>query len=642
MNRHLRKETLLTILFAIILIAMVSFAYFAVSVSNTNNEKINATSSTVSIKYTDCGTNKQSDCANITKNLAPGESVEKTFRVQNTGTVSTGFEVIFKELSNTFVNNELVYKVVDNEDNEVVGETPVPYGTNQGTTIFVSPIATGQTKEYKMIVTFKETTGDQNANLTATYSIKLGIRSSSTVVAQNTFSKLQSLNHDYAIKTAIPNFANISPMPSRYRDDGIGNSESTYDIPVNTSYITYADSYTFNETTGRYTLVNPRTCKWDECYQNLTGKYYCYNALYTNTSLHYNSNQTALYQITSNSTESAIKYKTNTKTVIEYDDLDTGIFKMEDDYGNSLYFRGNVQNNYVKFGKNTSNQDMYWRIIRINGDGTLRIIYDGTSAHPNGETSSNRVVENGTFNSGTGKPYDAGYVGYMYGNFSAPEGCSCTSHDNAGNCIYTCTGGGSISYAEAHTNTNPSTIKTYLESWYENNIKNTGYSTYVSDEIFCNDRSIDRNARPDDLGYGQNYTIYAPYTRNATNKNPSLLCTQKNDAFTKADIINGNGKLTYPIGLITVDELAIGGNVWGGDYNKASYLYKGFWYWSFSPSLLSSAGLAGACGLNATGSAAGGRINNSSGVAPVINLSTDAVSHFTGDGTMSNPFTINP
>ena len=642
MNKHLKKETLLTILFAIILIATVSFAYFAVSVSNTNNEKINATSSTVSIKYTDCGTNKQSDCANITKNLVPGESVEKTFRVQNTGTVSTGFEVIFKELSNTFVNNELVYKVVDSDNNEIVGETPVPYGTNQGTTIFVSPIATGQTKEYKMIVTFKETTGDQNANLTATYSIKLGIRSSSTVVAQNTFSKLQILNHDYAIKTATPNFANISPMPSKYRDDGMGESESNYNIPVNTSYITYGDSYTFNESTGRYTLVNPQTCKWNECYQNLIGKYYCYNLLYTNTGLHNISNQLNLYQITANSTDSDIKYKTNTKTVIEYDDLDTGIFKMEDDYGNSLYFRGNVQNNYVKFGKNTSNQDMYWRIIRINGDGTLRILYDGTSAHTNGDTSEDRIIGSSTFNSGTGKPYDAGYVGYMYGNFTTPTGCSCTGRDSAGNCIYTCTSGGSTSYNEAHANINSSSIKTYLENWYENNIENTVYSTYVSDEIFCNDRSIDRDARPDDLGYGQNTTIYAPYTRNSVNKNPSLLCPQKNDAFTKADTINGNGKLTYPVGLITIDELSIGGNVWGGDYNAVSYLRKGSWYWSFSSSNLTTAGRSAISVLNSTGNSGYAGTNATGGVAPVINLNADAVSHFTGDGTASNPFTISP
>ena len=642
MNKHLRKETLLTILFAIILIAMVSFAYFAVSVSNTNNEKINATSSTVSIKYTDCGTNKQSDCANITKNLAPGESVEKTFRVQNTGTVSTGFEVIFKELSNTFVNNELVYKVVDSEDNEIVGETPVPYGTNQGTTIFVSPIATGQTKEYKMIVTFKETTGDQNANLTATYSIKLGIRSSSTVVAQNTFSKLQSLNHDYAIKTATPNFANISPMPSKYRDDGMGNSESTYNLDTNTSYITYADNYTFNESTGRYTLINPRTCKWNECYTGLTGKYYCYNALYTSESPRNDSNQTALFQITSNSTLSAIKYKTNNKTVIEYDDLDTGIFKMDDDYGNSLYFRGNVQNNYVKFGKNASNQDMYWRIIRINGDGTLRLLYDGTSAHSNGETSNDRSIGTSMFNGEDGNPYDAGYVGFMYGDFTKPTGCSCTDHDNLGNCIYTCTSGGSTSYEQAHANIKSSTIKTYLENWYEDNIENTGYSVYISDEIFCNDRSIDRTARPSDLGYGQNHTLYAPYTRNSANKNPSLLCPQKNDSFTKNDVINGNGKLTYPVGLITADELAIGGNVWGGDYNNVSYLYKGFWYWSISPHYFYSHGYAGIFNLNTNGYILNGWTTYTGGVVPVINLSIDAVSHFTGDGTQNNPFTIAP
>ena len=92
-----------------------------------------------------------------------------------------------------------------------------------------------------------------------------------------------------------------------------------------------------------------------------------------------------------------------------------------DAYGTSYYYRGNVTNNYVKFA------DKYWRIIRINGDGTVRVIYDGTSAHTNGESSTDRQIGTSFFNyywkkdnvRETTMSYayaDNASVGYMYGN----------------------------------------------------------------------------------------------------------------------------------------------------------------------------------------------------------------------------------
>ena len=58
-----------------------------------------------------------------------------------------------------------------------------------------------------------------------------------------------------------------------------------------------------------------------------------------------------------------------------------GIYEITDNLGTAYYYRGDVENNYVKFA------GFYWRIIRINGDGSIRLIYDGTSAHANGESS---------------------------------------------------------------------------------------------------------------------------------------------------------------------------------------------------------------------------------------------------------------
>lgn len=122
-----------------------------------------------------------------------------------------------------------------------------------------------------------------------------------------------------------------------------------------------------------------------------------------------------------------------TKTSI--DDGTNGIYSAKDDLGTSYYFRGNVTNNYVKFA------NKYWRIIRINGDGTIRMIYAGTNAHVNGynDSSANDMsIGSSTFNSSTN---DNTYVGYMYGTE------------------------GGATYANTHSNTTNSTIKTTLDSW---------------------------------------------------------------------------------------------------------------------------------------------------------------------------------
>ena len=81
-----------------------------------------------------------------------------------------------------------------------------------------------------------------------------------------------------------------------------------------------------------------------------------------------------------------------------------GIYAAEDDLGTSYYFRGNVTNNYVNFAGKA------WRIIRINGDGTIRMIYD--SLPTEGRRDSTLLVNSSDF---TAPMNDNAYVGYMYG-----------------------------------------------------------------------------------------------------------------------------------------------------------------------------------------------------------------------------------
>ena len=113
-----------------------------------------------------------------------------------------------------------------------------------------------------------------------------------------------------------------------------------------------------------------------------------------------------------------------------------------DDYGTSYYYRGNVTNNYVYFA------GYYWRIIRINGDDSIRMIYDGTSAHANSESSEDRQIGTSQYNSSGN---DNAYVGYMYGTPA------------------------STTYEATHANLNDSTIKSYIDEWYAENILGTGH-----------------------------------------------------------------------------------------------------------------------------------------------------------------------
>ena len=290
-------------------------------------------------------------------------------------------------------------------------------------------------------------------------------------------------------------------------------------------------------------------------------------------------------------------------TIAETDETADGLYAMENDYGTSYYFRGAVENNYVYFA------GYYWRIIRINGDGSLRIIYDGTIAHANGESSEDRLVGTSAFNTSYN---DNAYVGYMYGAT------------------------GASSYELTHSNTNNSTIKTYIDNWYKTNIVDKGYAEAVSDEIFCNDRSID-SSKGTGLGYGTNRTYYKAYNRLDTNKSPQLTCNQKNDAFTVDDEEKGNGALTYPVGLITGDEIILSGGK-KGSYNSSYYLYKGSFYWSLSS--YSFDYIAIVFSVYESGDLYDDGVSNINGVAPVINLSADYCKQLVGTGTMADPYTV--
>ena len=291
-----------------------------------------------------------------------------------------------------------------------------------------------------------------------------------------------------------------------------------------------------------------------------------------------------------------------------------GLFKADDDYTattgmKSYYFRGAVDNNWVKFGKDSSGNDIYWRIIRLNGDGSIRMIYTGTTA----PTESTKVVMTGegtqinattyAFNSSGDK---AEYVGYMY------------------------------TLGEQHGNSTSSTIKTTLENWYAGTTLKDN-ELVSKDQIFCNDRSAD-STQTASWTSGATY-YYGARGRLYKSKSPVLTCSTASDKFTSKGSSIGNKALTYPVGLITADEVAMAGGVYDGSNNSFYYLYTNQYYWSGSPyTFFSINSVARGFYVYSSGTLNDSSLNAAGGARPVISLSSKA--KLTGDGTWNNVFEV--
>ncbi len=411
----------------------------------------------------------------------------------------------------------------------------------------------------------------------------------------------------------------IKPAESAIKSD-----DQMSNLDINETKIVLFTTKTFNSSTGRYSLANPVYVDPTEVDFSGDTKYY-----FQTEYMSYNQNNKkmyvtrgwgdiTIYQVTgatkttgmakwNNVTYDSITYNlsaiTLTETELETDKSDKGLYQATDDYGTTYYYRGNVKNNIVSFA------GFYWQIVRINGDGSIRLMYDGAVKNASGVNQSinNRTYQ---FNS---KHNDPTYVGYMYGN---PDGTT---------------------FDEVHTNTTSSTIKTTVDNWYKTNIVDKGYSNYVSNAVgFCGDRTLTG-------GDGISTSIYSyfgAYGRYEKNTAQFTCPNIERDLYTTTDSSVGNKVLTYPVGLITYDELVFAG-MDSNHTNKLSWVYSTQHYWNMSPS-----------SFYATGGIAFEWMQNSAGflnlwtwvtgwygARPVINLKSDTLIT-SGIGTSSDPFVV--
>ena len=194
---------------------------------------------------------------------------------------------------------------------------------------------------------------------------------------------------------------------------------------------------------------------------------------------------------------------------------------------------------------------------------------------------------------------------------------------------------------ETNANENDSDIKKYLDSWYKQNIEAKGLSEYIADAGFCNDRSLSTRANNGDgVQTTGKTTSYAGYTRYYETHAPILTCPNPtNDLFTTSTSNIGNKALTYPIGLITVDELMLGG-LSDGYLNRLSYTYSSYSYWTMSPRYFNVTNTsAHEFSTSSAGYASNDWVTSSFGVRAVINLKGN-VKISGGIGSANDPFAV--
>ena len=332
-------------------------------------------------------------------------------------------------------------------------------------------------------------------------------------------------------------------------------------------------------------------------------------------------------------------------------DTEAVLARTQDDYGTSYYFRGAVTNNFVEYA------NMCWRIVRVTGDGSIKLVlynYNGLTSTNNTPASSTPCnvtgndlafarYEGDTYTSAFNSSYnDNAYVGLMYGT------------------------AGASSYADAHTNTNASTILTNLNKWYTNVLsKQANFNdSQLADTIWCNDKSVvtDATFNPGgytlgtNYGYGTNINYYSATKRlqstsgSTGGTGPTLICPNdytggKLSKFTVSDTTYGNGALSgyAKVGLLTADEIAFAGGALSK--SNSTYYIKGnanlnFW-WALSPGGFDGDG-ASVWGVSGNFSLLDFDFVNdySVGVRPSLSLQSGVKISTSGNGSATSPYKI--
>ena len=391
-----RKQKIIVSITGIILVSLIliglTYAYFLTKITgNTNSKSISVTTANLELVYGD-----GNGILAPTDKLMPGDTVgTKEFTVTNNGNNKVeGYLVIFRDVTNTLLRPEdLVYKVEckqylnDVETGTCDGveyETQLPTGTGSGSGVIVSnDIEAGYVQKYKLTLDYLNPDVDQSDDMNKTIEAKIDIIDVKLLNSEKGITNYASdtlagtiINNSIANKNGTELVGKvqaklIEPWSTYYsfEENQIPDVSEEKQANADTVY-TYSSTYE-NTEDGYIILTNTKTGKYSDIYQDLVGKYIICEDGDSSASICKNDASSQInwiYKVTSTSASSfnvdgfvAIK-----KSSFENDELSV----ISDNDGISYFYRGNVKDNYINF------DNKCWRIIRIEGDGSIKLILD--------------------------------------------------------------------------------------------------------------------------------------------------------------------------------------------------------------------------------------------------------------------------
>ena len=347
----------------------------------------------------------------------------------------------------------------------------------------------------------------------------------------------------------------------------------------------YSDSVSYDSSTGEYTLVDAEALSWSDNYNNLEGSYTCRSETATTCS-------TVSYI---DQTSSSYLYYVSMSNGETYDSLIEEANQLTWVYGNDVTWNGSE----YTLVDTVESKPMEWSTDRTSvvGNGHRYTCFSDSN-------TCNTVY----------------YVHYT-GNSSYAQYMTLKDGKNISEVLTEMT--------SESTNENSSRIKTTIDTWYETNM--IDYTNYLEDTVWCNDRSIYKLNSWDKDYSGTGHLNFGPYDRVWNSRGPTTTCPNINDSFTVSSE-NGNGDLTYPVALLTADEIMLAGR--GGGY----YLYTGQYWWSLSPIYCDSINALG-FSVYSLGALTNSPVNSTRGVRPSVSL-VPGILVVNGDGSSEMPYEV--
>ena len=565
-----KKQAILVVASLLVVVLGVTLAYFTAQIIG-KGKSVTINSADLKIIFTD------SDGSISGTNIEPGKwNVTKTFTIENKSNETYKYNIVIQDLVNTFVTNGyLQYKITSTNNGYNMAEfkdVPKSSVAKDSILAYSASIDVGITQTYTIEFKYaNDESVDQSDDMGKTLSGKLFITEGTE--EPTLLSQILKDNPRRSTRTTFTAFTETNTGILYKATEQIGTN------PVKDVYYFAGDAKNNWVKFGK-TTESSCTYKGKELF------------IFNDTGLKNVETQTEC------ETYSLCNHKSLGPMLVENSSMcgnKTGTLLTEKATWNG-----------------TSTKDIYWRIIRTNADGSIKLLYAGTSPD-----TDKAYVGASAFNTTYNDPM---YVGYKYGTTGSLE--------------------------NNRLNTNDSTIKTYVDNWYKNNL--ISYTKYLSnDAVYCNDRS---------LGSGQTYSTtndfaYASWERIDTNKQPTYNCTNMSDAFS---VNNTSAKLDYPVGLMTIDELSYAGGESFNYYLNASYAWYhtnangksitgGAGSWALSPSYWLDSDLSvwvwGLSSPDGLIDLIRQSLDSGFVVRPVLSLKS-CIKYSTGNGTPETPYEI--